>query len=482
MQIHKRVKTRIIVLLHIEIKLYTHMKQLIEDQVSAIKQVTNGKRILFACVPGDGHFNPLSGIAVHLKNIGYDVRWYVSNYYAAKVKKLGIHHYPLIDALDVTIENFEELLPGRDQAKTMVAKLNFDLTHFFIKRGPEYYKDLKTIYASFPYDLVIADCAFTALPFVSQKMNIPAIAMGIVPLAETSRDLPPYGLGMIPSYSLFGKVKQAALRWVAKNILFKKSNKVLAEVCAEYGMPYEGQNVFDYIIKKSTLVLQSATPGFEYKRSDINKNVRFVGPLLPYSAAKNNSPWFNEKLNKYEKVVLITQGTVERDVTKLIRPTLEAFKGSDTLVVVTTGGSCTDELRKDYNYNNIIIEDFIPFDDVMPHSDVYITNGGYGGVLLGIENELPMVVAGVHEGKSEICARVGYFKLGINLKTEKPKPAQIKEAVDAILKDGSYKANVSKLAKEFSTYNTNELVATSVQSLIAGTPTKTVQVKEESVY
>jgi UDP:flavonoid glycosyltransferase YjiC (YdhE family) len=457
-----------------------HMKQFIHDQVSAIKQVTNGKKVLFACVPGDGHFNPLTGVAVHLKSIGYDVRWYVSGYYAEKVKKLGIHHYPLIDALDVTVDNFDELLPGRDKAKSMVAKLNFDLSNFFIKRGPEYYKDLKTIHQSFPFDVLIADCAFTGIPFVNQLMKVPVIAMGIIPLSETSKDLPPYGLGMVPSYSLFGKIKQGALRWVAENILFAKSNKVLAKICKQYGMPYEGQNVFDYIIKKSSLVLQSATPGFEYKRSDIGKNIRFAGPLLPYTTAKNNTPWFNEKLNKYERIVLVTQGTVEKDVTKLIKPTLDAFKGSGTLVVVTTGGSNTEALRAEYRQDNVIIEDFIPFGDIMPYADVYITNGGYGGVLLGIENQLPMVVAGIHEGKSEICARVGYFKLGINLKTEKPKPAQIARAVATIVANNSYKANVTRLAKEFTTYNTKEIVTASVQSLTGGV--KIQQAKENSIY
>ena len=102
----------------------------------------------------------------------------------------------------------------------------------------------------------------------------------------------------------------------------------------------------------------------------------------------------------------------------MIVPTLEAFKNSNTLVICTTGGSQTKELRAAYPQANFIIEDFIPFNDVMPYADVYITNGGYGGVMLGVENNLPMVVAGIHEGKNEICARVGFFKLGINLKTE----------------------------------------------------------------
>ncbi len=56
----------------------------------------------------------------------------------------------------------------------------------------------------------------------------------------------------------------------------------------------------------------------------------------------------------------------------------------------------------------------------MPYADVYVTNGGMGGVTLSIQNNLPMVTAGVHEAKNEICARVGYFNLGMNLKPRDP--------------------------------------------------------------
>ncbi len=170
-------------------------------------------------------------------------------------------------------------------------------------------------------------------------------------------------------------------------------------------------------------MLQSGTPGFEYKRSDLGSNVRFLGPLLPYQSTQQRERWYHPKLEQYDKVILVTQGTVEKDPEKIIVPTIEAFRNSNHLVIVTTGGSKTGELRKRYQSDNLIIEDFIPFDDVMPYSDVYVTNGGYGGVMLGVQHLLPLVVGGVHEGKLEINARVGYFKLGIDLKTEKPTPA-----------------------------------------------------------
>ena len=225
---------------------------------------------------------------------------------------------------------------------------------------------------------------------------------------------------------------------------------------AAHGIDSEHMGIFDIMIKKATTLLQVGTPGFEYKRKSIAPNIRFVGPLLPYSKSKA-SHWYNEKLEQYKKVILVTQGTVEKDINKLIKPALEAFKNTSTLVIVTTGGSHTEELRKQYPYDNIIIEDFIPFSDVMPYADVYVTNGGYGGVLLSITNNLPLVVAGVHEGKNEINARVGYFGLGINLNTETPSVPQLRKAVQEVLDNDSYKNNILKLCTEFSEYRPLQL-------------------------
>jgi MGT family glycosyltransferase len=454
----------------------------LKTQADEIGKIAKGKRILFATVPADGHVNPLTGVAVYLKSLGYDVRWYTSNKYAEKINKLHIQHYPFIKALDIRGDNVNELLPDRLKHKGMVAKLNFDIINFFIKRSTEYFADIKEIYNGFLFDLMIADCAFTAIPFVKEKMNIPVIAMGVLPLSETSKNLPPSGLGMVPSYTLLGKLKQSALRWIAANVLFKKSSNFLAQVTKENGISYEGQTIFDYVVKKASLFLQSATPGFEYYRSDLGSNIRFVGPLLPHSSGQSKTQWFDDRLTTYEKVIIVTQGTVEKDVEKLLVPTLEAFKNSDVLVVVTTGGSGTMELRKRYPEANIIIEDFIPFDDVMPYADVYVTNGGYGGVMLGIENELPLVVGGVHEGKNEICARVGYFKLGINLKTETPTPSQIKNAVEVVFTTPDYKENVCRMSKEFATYNANALTASYVRELLTVNGVELEKDAREVVY
>jgi UDP:flavonoid glycosyltransferase YjiC (YdhE family) len=77
-----------------------------------------------------------------------------------------------------------------------------------------------------------------------------------------------------------------------------------------------------------------------------------------------------------------------------------------------------------------------------------------------------MIVAGVHEGKNEICARIGYFKLGINLKTEKPTIDQLRESVREIIANDVYTENVKKLAGEFRQYDANELFAQYVTEVV----------------
>lgn len=438
-------------------------------QLYSVPGQGNGKKILFANVPADGHFNPLTGLAMHLKSIGYDVRWYSSNTYAAKINKLGIAHYPFVRAFDISGGPVDQIFPEREQFKGQVAKLNFDMINVFILRSPEYFEDIQEIRKTFPFDLVIADVSFGALPLIRRQMNIPVVAIGIVPLTETSRDLGPAGLGLTPETGFFGRRKQDMMRFIADNIIFRKSNKAFRKIFRDYDIDGSGSNIFDALTRQSDLLLQSGTPGFEYKRSDLGSNIRYLGPLLPYQATHQQVRWYDARLEQYDRVILVTQGTVERNPEKLIVPTLEAFKNSQHLVVVTTGGSQTAELKARYNAPNIIIEDFIPFDDVMPYADVYVSNGGYGGVLLGIQHLLPLVVGGVHEGKLEINARVGYFKLGINMKTEKPTPEQVRQSVEAVFADEGYRKNVQALAKEFNRFDPNLLCAGYVAELLQGT-------------
>ena len=427
-----------------------------------------GRKILFASFPADGHVNPLTGLAVYLKNLGCDVRWYTGSVYAGKIGRLGIPFYPFTKALDISADNADQLFPERAKINSKIKKLNFDLVNGFIMRAPENLEDIKDIHREFPFEIIIADVMFMAAPLVRAHFKVPFLSIGVMPNMENSCDLPPQGLGMEPSYTWAGKLKQRILRFMTTQVLFRPSDRLLNKVYKEHGIDSSDRFLFGRIMGEADIHLQIGAPGFEYYRTDLSSNIRYVGAMLPHSSGERKSPWFDVRLNQFDKIVVVTQGTVERDVEKIIVPTLEAMKDSDVLVIATTGGAATEELRRRFPHDNIIIEDFIPFDDIMPYADAYITNGGYGGVLLGISHQLPMVVAGIHEGKSEINARIGYFGYGINLKTERPDAKKLRHAIEEILLDKTYKANVIKLSEELARYQPYQLGAAYVKELLKG--------------
>jgi len=160
-----------------------------------------GKKILFVSMPADGHVNPLTGLAKYLQTCGVDVRWYTGLSYEPQMEKLGIPFFPFQRAVEVTGENLDQLFPARQKLKGQIKKLVHDMIHVFIRQAPRFIDDMRDIYKTFPFDMVVAECTFSAIPIIKKIFNVPVTGVGIIPLTETSRDLAPPGLGLTPSYT-----------------------------------------------------------------------------------------------------------------------------------------------------------------------------------------------------------------------------------------------------------------------------------------
>ena len=100
-----------------------------------------------------------------------------------------------------------------------------------------------------------------------------------------------------------------------------------------------------------------------------------------------------------------------------------------------------------------MIEDFIDYDALFPHVDVFVTNGGLRQRAGGDAARGAGGGGGQAEGKNDIAARIGYNRLGIDLRTERPKPARIREAVRQVLADATYAASVEAVRAELESYD-----------------------------
>jgi UDP:flavonoid glycosyltransferase YjiC (YdhE family) len=142
----------------------------------------------------------------------------------------------------------------------------------------------------------------------------------------------------------------------------------------------------------------------------------------------------------------------------LIIPALEALKDTGALLIVTTVYCNTEELQKSYLQDNIIIEDFVDFDFILDHTDLFICNGGYGSVMHSLSKGVPLLTAGIRQDKNDVNAHVDYFGVGIDLHTETPRPGDIRCAAERILSEPRWKQNVARLRDELNSYHPNELI------------------------
>jgi UDP:flavonoid glycosyltransferase YjiC (YdhE family) len=176
--------------------------------------------------------------------------------------------------------------------------------------------------------------------------------------------------------------------------------------------------------------------------------VHFIGAMLPEAPADFELPsWWGEVTDKKQPVVLVTQGTAATDAEQLIAPTLKALAREDVLVFAA-GVKPEEVARLDGVSANARVGVFVPFKPLLPHVDVYVTNGGFGGVHHALGNGVPIVCGGTTEDKPEICNRVSYSGVGINLKTNKPEPEQVQKAVKRVLSEPSYRQKARRLQAE----------------------------------
>lgn len=414
-------------------------------------------KILFAAMPADGHFNPLIGIAMHLKAAGHDVRWYAPPSYIPKLEQLGIGYFPFIRATEVNAGNIGEFYPERARLRGP-ALIRFDGNVFFVSNVGNHFEDVRDIDRSFPFDVLFCDDGFYAMQLVKEKLGKRVCAIGVAPLQETAPDLPPNFAGLKPAKNALGRLAHRGMRAVMDLMVMNGIKANYNAILARYGLPPIKDSFLDIPYLTADVVFQSGVPGFAYPRRNPNPKVQFVGALLPYKTTVATSFAQPEKLAAYKPVILISQGTVEKDASKLIVPTLEALKDTGALLIVTTGHGQTEALRKSYPQDNIVVEDFVDFDFVLDRADLFICNGGYGSVLLSLSKGVPVLGAGIQEGKNDVNAHVDYFGVGIDLRSERPKPAAIRRAAGRLLSEPQWKQRAGQLRSELNSYHPNELI------------------------
>jgi MGT family glycosyltransferase len=421
-------------------------------------------KILFASQAIDGHFNPMTGVAVRLKERGHDVRWYTGPVFAGKLQDLGIPLFPFKLATEHRADNLFELYPERAKLKGPLA-IGFDAEKIFASNISNFFEDIRHLDREFRFDALVVDSSMFIQRLVAHLLGRTVVNVVVIPNMESDPLVPPLFFGFRPPRNPAEKAVQGMAGLLSNKVILRPAHQSYRRQHASYGqdVPKKGR-LTDDAYRCSDAIIQSGTQSLDFPRLNNNPKVHYVGALLPYrrpgAAARDELP------HGYSRTIVVTQGTVDNaDQNKLIIPALEALKDMDALVIVATGGRKSAELRERYPQPHIHIRDYVDFAAVFESTDVFVTNGGFGGVQLALSKGVPLVVSGINEGKSDVNARVEYAGAGINLRTDSASPEKIRAAVRSILAEPQWKDRAQQMRQDFARQDPLQAAAEVVESV-----------------
>jgi MGT family glycosyltransferase len=423
-------------------------------------------RFLIATLPADGHFSPLLPLATELTRRGHEVFWMSGEPKRARVEATGASFLPFIDAWDLDFGRLDAAFPGRAEVKG-VARFKYDMREIFIKMVPDQISDLQRHVANVQPDLLIVEPAFGgAAAALEERCGLPWATFGIGALMMPSADAPPFGLGLKPlSSGPLNRARNRALNALIDRTLFRSVDADYRAMCARIGITPNPGGLFASALSPH-LYLHPSVASFEYPRSDLPAQVCFVGPHLPPASARTELPgWWETMLTDERPVVLVTQGTVATDPDELLLPTLRALEHEPVQVIAVTGGPEPSLLPP--APANARIERYIPFAALMPHIDVYVTNGGYGGLHFAMAHGVPILSAGATEDKPDLAARVSWSGVGIGMRAQRAHPAKVRAAVRRLLDEDRFRARAQQVADEMATCDGPARASVLVEALAA---------------
>lgn len=223
------------------------------------------------------------------------------------------------------------------------------------------------------------------------------------------------------------------------------------------GLPPLEESEMQWLHHSPFLHLQASCSMLEFNQ-EVAPTFEFVGPLVGAAVETDSEQpeWLHEVAEAKAKnkiVIGITQGTLVTDPAKLIIPVLEALAGSldeadlGMDVVLIVASLHADKLhsildtRGSRKGTQVRVTTWVDYEVLLPHCNLFITSGGYGGVMQALCHGVPVICAGTLADHGDVAARVKHARVGLTLETDAPNKDEVREAVRTVLSDSSYRVN-----------------------------------------
>ncbi|HTR72846.1 MAG TPA: glycosyltransferase [Solirubrobacteraceae bacterium] len=226
-------------------------------------------RILTYTSPARGHLYPAVPIVRELRSRGHETVLYGLASEVGPVRALGIEMWPLSGEVErIELDDY--------RART-VAEMGLRALSTFARRAQPETLDLAKALEDHDPDVVLVDVNCWGAAAVAESSSRPWAMYSPFLLMLSSRQAPPFGMGLAPMGGPFGRARDGIVRAVNRIGIDRTVLPNLNPLRARHGL--SRLRHFEELFAEPDLLLALTAEGFEYPRSDWPANVKFVGPM-----------------------------------------------------------------------------------------------------------------------------------------------------------------------------------------------------------
>ncbi len=359
-----------------------------------------------------GRLYPLVPTLLELAHRGHQVVVKCGIDDVARLRAAGLDARPLAPP----IARFE---PDDWKARTRFGALMSGLRQFG-ERARVQASDLAAAIESEHPDVLFIDEGSWGAAAAAEASGLPWAFSIVSAVPLTSRDAPPFGLGLRPRHDRLGRARDAVARRLTLGALEHVVAGQLNGLRAELRIP--PFTTLDASYLAADVVLSYTAEPFEYPRTDWADNVHLVGPGL-WEPPADPPAWLADVSRP---LVLVTCSTLFQNDRRLADVAARAFGGQPYDVVITTGEIDPATVAAPAN---VRVERYVPHAPVLDRAACVVCHAGMGITQKALAHGVPVVAIPFGRDQPEVARRVEVARAGVRLPARHLTPERLRAAV-----------------------------------------------------
>lgn len=387
--------------------------------------------------PAGGHLNTILPLGCELKRRGHQVTVFGIPDTQSRILAAGLEHWP-VSAEDAPPGHLAKSLETLGRLEGLAA-LRYTINLF--ARGAELtLRDCTPAIEKAGIEALLIDQTVFEGSTLAERLGIPFITICSALPLNPDLNVPPFFFPWPYSASTGAKLRNLTVS-LALKIFGSPHRQVIDKYRCHWNLP--PTKAFDDTV--SPLALISHQPAaFEFPRASLPRNFHFTGPFAS-SESREPTPFPFERLTG-QPLIYASMGTVQNRIQGVFKTIASACADLNAQLAISLGGSLSPAELGPLPGNPLVVQ-YAPQLELLQRAAIAITHAGLNTTLECLKYGVPMVAIPIANDQPGVGARIAWTGCGEVIPLAKLTASRLREAVNQVLTNETYKANAQRLQR-----------------------------------